>query len=70
MNDDQMATIGIVSFFILILAFSSSGFFHMGAYFARKYAINETTIFCIENPQECKEWYEYLKLSEKLRETK
>jgi hypothetical protein len=40
----------------------------MGAYFARKYAINETTISCIEKPQDCKERYEFIKLAEKLGE--
>jgi hypothetical protein len=40
----------------------------MGAYFARKYAINETTIECIEKPEKCKQRYEYLKLGEKLQE--
>jgi len=55
-------------FFILLVIFSAFGFFNMGAYFARKYAINDTTISCIEKPQDCKERYEFIKLAEKLGE--
>jgi len=40
----------------------------MGAYFAKKDAINEITIECVEKPNVCKERYEYIKLGEKLGE--
>jgi hypothetical protein len=68
MDTDEYNTLGFIFLFILLLIFSAFGFFNMGAYFARKYAINETTISCIEKPQECKDRYEYLKLAEKLGE--
>jgi hypothetical protein len=70
MDDDQMASLGFVFLFILIFIFSSVGFLNMGAYFAKKDAINETTIECIEKPNICKVRYEYLKLREKLGENK
>jgi hypothetical protein len=68
MDTDAYQFLGSIFLFILLLIFSAFGFFNMGAYFARKYAINETTISCIEKPQECKDRYEYLKLAEKLGE--
>jgi hypothetical protein len=40
----------------------------MGAYFAKKDAINEITIECIEKPNVCKDRYEFIKLGEKLQE--
>jgi hypothetical protein len=70
MDDDDMGTLGVVFLFILIFIFSPIGFYNMGAYFAKKDAINETTIECIEKPNICKVRYEYLKLREKLGENK
>jgi hypothetical protein len=70
MDDDQMETLGVLFLFILIFIFSPFGFFNMGAYFAKKDAINQTTIECIEKPNVCKLRYEYLKLGEKLGENK
>ena len=68
MDDDQMASLGFTFFVILFLISSAFGFYNMGAYFMKKYAINETTIECIEKPNICKVRYEYLKLGEKLQE--
>jgi hypothetical protein len=68
MDDPEASALGFVFVFILLLIFSAFGFFNMGAYFARKYAINETTISCVENPNVCKERYEFIKLAEKLGE--
>ena len=69
MNDDD-AFLFLVSIFLflLIFIFSPLAFFNMGAYFAKKDAINEITIECVEKPNVCKERYEYLKLGEKLGE--
>jgi len=68
MDDDAFQFLGSIFLLILLVIFSALGFFNMGAYFARKYAINETTISCIEKPQDCKERYEFIKLAEKLGE--
>jgi hypothetical protein len=38
----------------------------MGNFYGKREAENETTISCMEKPNECKELYNYLKLSEKL----
>jgi Na+-transporting methylmalonyl-CoA/oxaloacetate decarboxylase gamma subunit len=70
MNDPEASALGVVLLFILILIFSTLGWFNMGAYFAKKEATNETTIECIEKPNICKVRYEYLKLGEKLQENK
>ena len=69
MNDDD-AFLSLVSIFLflVIFIFSPLAFFNMGAYFAKKDAINEITIECVEKPNVCKERYEYLKLGEKLGE--
>ena len=71
MNDDD-AYLFLVSIFLflLIFIFSPLAFFNMGAYFAKKDAINEITIECVEKPQECKQRYEFIKLGEKLGENK
>jgi len=68
MNDPEASALGFTFFVILFLISSAFGFYNMGAYFMKKYAINETTIECIEKPEKCKQRYEYLKLGEKLQE--
>lgn len=68
MNDPEATALVSVFAFILLLVFCAFGFFNMGAYFARKHAIDETTISCVEKPQKCKERYEFIKLGEKLGE--
>jgi hypothetical protein len=66
-----MGALSVAFFFTLSLIFYCFiGFLNMGAYFAKKDAINETTIECIEKPNVCKVRYEYLKLGEKLGENK
>ena len=70
MDDDAFLFLDSIFLFLLIFIFSPLAFFNMGAYFAKKDAINEITIECIEKPNVCKDRYEYLKLGEKLGENK
>ena len=51
--------------FVVLIMFPL-GSFNMGHFYGKKEAKNETTIYCIEKPNECKELYNYIKLSEKL----
>ena len=67
-DDDAFLFLVSIFLFLLIFIFSPLAFFNMGAYFAKKDAINEITIECIEKPNVCKDRYEYLKLGEKLQE--
>jgi hypothetical protein len=68
MNTPEASVLSATFFAILILIFSSFGWFNMEFYFGEKEATNQTTIECIEKPEKCKERYEYLKLREKLGE--
>ena len=68
MNNSEASALSATFFAILILIFSSFGWFNMGFYFGAKEATNQTTIECIEKPELCKQRYEYMKLGEKLGE--
>ena len=68
MKNEEFQALGFGFLSILILIFYGFGIFNMGAFYARKEAINQTTIECIEKPEKCKQRYEYLKLREKLGE--
>ena len=67
-DDDAFLFLVSIFLFLLIFIFSTLAFFNMGAYFAKKDAINEITIECIEKPNVCKDRYEFIKLGEKLQE--
>ena len=68
MNNPEALALSATFFAILILIFSSFGWFNMGFYFGAKTETNETTVECVETPEKCKQRYEYLKLREKLGE--
>ena len=68
MNNREATALSATFFAILILIFSSFGWFNMGFYFGAKEAKNQTTIECIEKPELCKQRYEFIKLGEKLGE--
>ncbi len=53
------------SLFLVLIMFPMM-FYYMGNFYGKREAENETTISCMEKPNECKELYNYLKLSEKL----
>jgi hypothetical protein len=54
-----------LSLFLVLIGFPVM-FYNMGHLHGKKEAKNETTISCMEKPNECKELYNYIKLSEKL----
>ena len=60
----EIISIG-VSLFMVLIVFPMM-FYNMGYFFGKRDAKNETTISCMEEPNECKELYNYIKLSEKL----
>jgi hypothetical protein len=54
-----------LSLFLVLIGFPVM-FYNMGHFHGKKEAKNKTTISCMEKPNECKELYNYIKLSEKL----
>jgi hypothetical protein len=54
-----------LSLFLVLIGFPVM-FYNLGYSIGKKEAKNETTISCMEKPNECKELYNYIKLSEKL----
>jgi hypothetical protein len=58
-------TLACISLFILLIGIPSI-FYNLGHFYGKKEGVNETTVSCIEKPNECKELYNYIKLSEKL----
>jgi hypothetical protein len=54
-----------LSLFLVLIGFPVM-FYNLGYSIGKKEAKNETTISCMEEPNECKELYDYIKLSEKL----
>ena len=59
------ALLASLSLFLVLIGFPVM-FYNMGYFHGKKEAKNETTISCMEKPNECKELYNYIKLSEKL----
>jgi hypothetical protein len=60
----EIISIG-ASLFLVLIGFPVM-FYNLGYSIGKKEAKNETTVSCMEKPNECKELYGYIKLSEKL----